>query len=118
MRIKLDENMPLNLVSSLEAMGHDVDTAQSEGLAGAPDPDVWQAAQDDRRFLITQDLDFSDMRRFQPGAHCGLMLVRLGNPSRRSLTVRVQTALEAGKANDWERCFVVITERKTRIRRP
>jgi hypothetical protein len=29
------------------------------------------------RFLVTQDLDFSDVRRFEPGSHHGLLLVRL-----------------------------------------
>jgi predicted nuclease of predicted toxin-antitoxin system len=41
------------------------------------DCEVWEAAQRDERFLITQDLDFSDVRRFVPGSHRGILLVRL-----------------------------------------
>lgn len=118
MRIKLDENLPQTLVPILEAMGHDVDTVLHEGLTGAPDHEVWRAAQDSRRFLVTQDLDFSDARRFRPGSHHGVLLLRLNNPSRRSLTLRVQEALKDEAGNNWQRCFVVITERKTRVRRP
>lgn len=38
MRLKLDENLPTILVEDLAALGHDVDTAMSEGLAGHQDP--------------------------------------------------------------------------------
>ncbi len=44
------------------------------------------AAQAEGRFLITQDLDFSDVRRFQPGTHHGLLLVRLPEAGRAVLT--------------------------------
>ena len=69
MRIKLDENLPVALGVALTRLGHDVDTVMAEGLTGSPDPEVWLAAQANRRFLITQDLDFSDIGRFRPGAH-------------------------------------------------
>lgn len=73
MKIKLDENMPVALVADLVALGHEVDTAPGEGLAGKADSEVWRAAQTAGRFLITQDLDFSDVRSFAPGTHHGLL---------------------------------------------
>ena len=69
MRIKLDENLPGVLVSRLAALGHDVHTTQYEGLAGQVDSEVWEAAQREGRFLITQDMDFSDARRSAHFAH-------------------------------------------------
>ena len=71
MKIKLDENLPEGLVAALTALGHDVDTSVREGLGGRNDDTVWRAAQDAERFLITQDLDFSDIRRYTPGTHRG-----------------------------------------------
>ena len=68
MRLKLDENLPTILVE----LGHDVDTAVSEGLAGHEDPEVWSGARAAGRMLLTQDLDFSDVRTFAPGTHPGL----------------------------------------------
>lgn len=62
MKIKLDENLPESLLASLAALGHDVDNVRLEGIAGCADPAVWQAAQTGSRFLITQDLDFSDTK--------------------------------------------------------
>ena len=83
MKIKLDENLPDRLVAVLTELGHDVDTVHAEQLTGCTDPDVWSAAQAAPRFLITQDLDFSDMRRYLPGTHAGLLLVRLMRPDKR-----------------------------------
>ncbi len=88
MKIKLDENMPTALAQALAALGHEADTVPQEGLAGRDDDAVWQAAQDASQFLIAQDLGFSDVRRYTPGAHHGLLLVRLKKPGRRALTER------------------------------
>jgi len=85
MRIKLDENIPRRLVEALTLLGHDVDTVEEERLTGSADPVVWAAAQREGRFLIPQDLDFSDVRRYQPGTHHGLLLVRLQAPGRNAL---------------------------------
>jgi len=65
-KIKLDENLPDRLVAVLTGLGHNVDTVRTEQLTGRADPDVWSAAQAAQRFLITQDLDFSDVRRYTP----------------------------------------------------
>jgi predicted nuclease of predicted toxin-antitoxin system len=79
---------------------------------------VWKAAQTAGRFLITQDLDFSDMRRFQPGTHPGILLVRLRNPGRNALFLKVKSLFENEVVETWTGCFVVATERKLRIRWP
>jgi hypothetical protein len=117
MKIKLDENLPVSLVGVLASLGHDADTAPAENLGGKDDRIVWQAAQDDGRFLITQDLDFSDIRHFVPGTHHGL-LVRLHAPGRLALARRVEEIFRTERVGDWTRCFVVATERKVRVRRP
>jgi predicted nuclease of predicted toxin-antitoxin system len=117
-KIKLDENMPATLAAILTAYGHDTDTVHEEGLTGSSDHDVWQETQRAGRFLITQDLDFSDLRQFQPGSHFGLLLIRLPNPSRQSLIELVDLAFKTEAIETWQRCFVVLTDRKIRIRRP
>lgn len=118
MKLKLDENLPEALVSALAAFGHDVDNVRLEGLVGRNDDGIWKAAQDSGRFLITQDLDFSDLRNFAPGTHYGLMLVRLQNPGRKSLAERISEAFTIQEAESWARCFVLLTDHKLRVRRP
>lgn len=80
MNIKLDENLPHQLVQLLSDLGHDVDTVRDESIAGRDDDAVWAATQTAGRFLVTQDLDLSDARKYAPGTHHGLLLVRLPQP--------------------------------------
>jgi hypothetical protein len=118
MRLKLDENLPESLLATLVALSHQVDNVRSEGLSGRPDGDVWQEAQKAQRFLITQDLDFSDIRRFSPGKHHGLMLVRLRMPGRLALAGRIGDVFRDEAAESWARCFVLLTDHKLRVHRP
>ena len=118
MKVKLDENIPNRLVAVLESAGHDVDTVASEGLKGKPDDDVWRAVRSEDRFLITQDLDFSDVRQFQPGSHMGLLIVRLREPGANALVSRISDVVRDEGLESFARCFVVLTDRKLRIRRP
>lgn len=118
MRIKLDENLPAGLVPLLAALGHEVDTVPAEGLGGQEDDVVRRAAQADRRFLVTQDLDFSDARRYVPGTHHGLLLVRLPQPGRIALQDRVALLFRTEAVDTWSGCLVTATPTKVRVRRP
>jgi predicted nuclease of predicted toxin-antitoxin system len=117
-RIKLDENIPIRLAPVLSGLGHDVDTVSGEKLTGRADPQVWAASQNSARFLITQDLDFSDIRQFTPGQHWGLLLVRFRDPGREAIFRRLCEVFRSEDLERWGRCFVVVTERKIRVRRP
>lgn len=116
MKIKLDENLPTRLVAILQGHGHDVDTVPGERLTGQPDESIWRAACTEGRFLITQDLDFSDTRLYAPGTHAGLLLVRLREPGANALVKAMRSV--ASEISGWERCFVVLTDNKIRVRRP
>ena len=118
MNIKLDENLPARLATLLVNLGHDTDTVYSEGLSRAVDSVVWKAAQDARRFFVTQDFDFSDVRAFKPGTHHGLLLVRLRVPSREALAHKIEAIFHTEDVESWQQCFVVATDHKIRIRRP
>jgi predicted nuclease of predicted toxin-antitoxin system len=116
MKLKLDENIPAPVAKVLTALGHDVDTVLSENLRGRPDHEVWNAAQRGERFLITQDLDFSDVRGFRPGTHGGPLLLRLRDPGLRALSRRIKAIFRSEDVEAWRRCFVVVSERKIRVR--
>jgi predicted nuclease of predicted toxin-antitoxin system len=118
MKIKLDENLPLRLATGMVALGHDVDTVHEERLTGRADIVIWDAAQKGSRFLITQDMDFSDSRKFASGSHHGVLLVRLRSPSRRDLERRILELFQTEHVSDWVGCFVVATERKIRVLKP
>ncbi len=118
MKIKLDENIPARLVPYLRSLGHDADSVRDEGLEGAQDPEVWRHVQSERRFFITQDLDFSDLRSFHPASHAGILLIRLASPTRGALVQRLKSLFSMHDMEKWQGCFVVATDRKIRIHRP
>jgi predicted nuclease of predicted toxin-antitoxin system len=117
-KLKLDENLPLSISIRLAAIGLDTDTVLTEGLGGRPDAEVWQAAQIAQRFLVTQDLDFSDVRRFAPGTHHGILLVRLPDSEQWRIGDYLLGWFSTPEARSWEKCFVVATVNKVRVLRP
>lgn len=118
MRIKLDENIPANLTARLVELGHDADSVPDEDLTGQPDSAIWAATLAENRFLITQDLDFSDASQMPPGSHPGILLIRLPAPSRKALHERIDTLFTTEAIEQWAGCLVIATDRKIRIRRP
>ena len=118
MKIKLDENTTVELVPFLTNLGHDVHTTRDEGLTGKPDADIWSAAQSEQRLFITQDMDFSDLRKYLPGTHQGILLLRLQLPSQQSIVARVTELFSKEDAETWIGCLIVATETRVRVVRP
>ena len=119
MKIKLDENLSKSHKRQLQAAGHDVVDVHDEGLSGAADEVVWQAVCAEKRFLITMDHDFADVRRLVPGSHAGLLLLRTTHPSAAVAGAIVGRVLrETDDLKHLEGCLAVADETRTRVRRP
>jgi predicted nuclease of predicted toxin-antitoxin system len=118
MTLKLDENLRVTAAALLRARGYDVDTVGDEGLSGHPDDAVWRSSQAEGRFLVTQDLDFSDTRRFAPGTQHGILLVRLPDAEQWRVTDYLAAWFSDPDAQSWARCVVVATPTKVRVLRP
>ena len=76
LRIKTDENIPLDAVPLLRAAGHDVLSVHDEQLAGAPDATVFAEVRRETRVLLTLDKGFGDLRTYAPGTHAGILVLR------------------------------------------
>ena len=118
MKLKLDENIPASAGPRIAALGFDVHTVLGEGLGGRQDSDVWAAAQSEQRFLVTLDMDFSDSRRFAPGTHAGLLVVRLPEPEQWRVADYLVGWFSHSDVSTWQGCFVVATPNKVRVLRP
>ena len=115
MKIKLDENIPVSLVRVLASYGHDVTPVNAEGLVGRKDQEIWSRCQTEGRLFITQDLDFSDVRQFQPGTHAGIVLVRLQQPGRVRLANVLSWVFQSYDVEGWKGCFVIVSDTKIRV---
>ncbi|MBV9742863.1 MAG: DUF5615 family PIN-like protein [Acidobacteriia bacterium] len=76
MKFKLDENLPIELAADLRALGHDADTVPEEGLSGAPDPSVVEAAFAVNRILLTLDKGIANLQRYPITQGAGIVLFR------------------------------------------
>ena len=85
MRVKLDENLPVQLKGLFTESGHDAATVLDEGIGGAADAEVARVCNAEERALITQDLDFADIKAYPPGQHYGIVVFRLASQTRDTL---------------------------------
>ena len=116
--VKLDENLGLAAVAMLRQAGYAAERVHNEGLSGAPDTVVWQRVCQEGRFFITLDLDFSDMRRFPPGTHPGILLLRAKDHSRVAVLRVLERVIREHPLQTLVGCLAVADEYRTRIRRP
>jgi predicted nuclease of predicted toxin-antitoxin system len=118
MRIKIDECLPGEIVELLSEVGHIAETVKDEGLTGSPDYIVWEIAQTENLFLITTDLDFSDIRRYTPGTHWGILLLRLSVEGKNYMLSYFKQLIANFDFNEWVGCVVVASDHKLRIKKP
>jgi predicted nuclease of predicted toxin-antitoxin system len=76
LKFKLDENLPVELAIDLRELGYDTDTVYDEGLGGAPDPTVVDAAYAADRILFTLDKGIANLQRYPTHQHAGVVLFR------------------------------------------
>jgi predicted nuclease of predicted toxin-antitoxin system len=117
MKLKVDENLPDSLASSLVAIGHDADTSVQEGRRGCDDEDVWAAAMRAGRLLITQDVRFADARRVKPEGS-GILLLRVKQDDFALMHDRVLEVFRMENVEAWAGCVVKVTLRQIRVHRP
>jgi predicted nuclease of predicted toxin-antitoxin system len=93
MRFKLDENLPVELVMDLRDLGHDADTVADEGLRGAVDPTVVDAAFAADRILLTLDKGIANLQRYPIHKHAGVVLFRPDTSGRGAVMAFVRERL-------------------------
>ena len=118
MKIKVDENLPDQVVPLLHPYGHDVTTVAGEGLSGADDAAVAQAARSEGRMLLTLDRGFADIRSFPPGQHPGIIVIRLRDQRPPQVEATLRALLSTHNLEDLAGCTIIAQATLVRIRWP
>jgi predicted nuclease of predicted toxin-antitoxin system len=116
-RLKVDEDLPRQIADMLNALGHAAVTVLAQGWSGVSDDVLWRRIQAEGRWLITADKGFANLRKYSPGDHAGVILLRSAEESRRDYLDLAATALERVDLDEIPGAVVVITRRGIRIRR-
>jgi predicted nuclease of predicted toxin-antitoxin system len=75
-KLKLDANLGARGRRLLVEVGHDVATAESQGLALASDETLIAVCTAEGRALVTLDTDFANALRYPPAHYAGIVVVR------------------------------------------
>ena len=117
MHIKIDEDLPIAATLRLRKAGYDASSVPDQGLGGWKDTRIWQAVQEDGQFLITADKGFGDLRRYPPGTHGGVLLLRPDEDGIRPVLDLLDHVLSAYRVESLAGLLIVATPRGIRIRR-
>jgi predicted nuclease of predicted toxin-antitoxin system len=118
MKIKIDEDLPKIVGKLVREVFPDTTSVLDEGLSGTLDPELWKVVQIEGRFLITGDKGFANIRKYPPGTHHGVLLLRpvfVGIPQMKQL---IQEVLKSGLLGKPAGCISVASPGRIRVRRP
>lgn len=118
MKIKIDEDLPKAVAEMVRKQILDTITVVEERLSGTLDPDLWKIIQEEKRFLITGDKAFANIRRYPPGTHSGVLLLRPEEEGIPQLKQLIDEVLKLGMLEKLSGCLAVATPGRLRIRRP
>jgi predicted nuclease of predicted toxin-antitoxin system len=117
MRVKVDEDLPLDGVRLLQERGYDAASVTAQGMGGWKDRPLWDAVQAEQRFLVTADKGFGDLRQYAPGTHAGILLLRPDEDGIRPLTELLGRGLDNYSLAELAGRTTVATPRAIRVRR-
>ncbi len=117
MHIKVDEDLPKAVITLLRNEGYDVLGVYEQGMSGWKDPALWEAIQREKRFLITADKGFADIRKYPPGSHGGVMLLRPDQDGIRPMLELLEKVLNRYGLDALSATVTVVTPNSIRIRR-
>jgi len=118
MLVKVDEDLPKAVTRILQEKGHEAFSAQEQGMGGWKDEALWRAVQAERRFLVTADKGFADVRNYPPGTHEGILLLRPAKDGIGPLVALLERVLESHSLDALTGAVTVASSRAIRVRRP
>jgi len=116
LKFKLDENFGTRTQHAFRESGHSVETVRDQSLQGASDRHLYQVCCEEKRCLVTLDLDFADVTRFPPEKAGGIVVIRVPrNPSLELLERLVQQLLQVVKRESVEKRLWIVEVDRIRV---
>jgi predicted nuclease of predicted toxin-antitoxin system len=117
-RIKVDEDLPSQIAEIFAGYGHYASTVVEQGWTGLDDSELWMRVQRERRWMVTADKVFGNLRVYPPGKHAGVVLLRVDRESRRAYVALAQNAVQRLDLDSLAGSMIVVAPRGIRIRKP
>ncbi len=95
MKLKLDENLGKTLAALFQAAGHEAVTVPDQKLCGTTDFELIGRCREEKRAIVTLDLDFGNPLLFRPSDYRGIAVLRVSKrASVNELQVLAKTLIE------------------------
>ena len=116
MKLKTDENMPIEVAEAMRAAGHDALSVLEQDLGGWADPGIAEICRSEGRVLVSLDTDFADVRAYPPQDYPGILVIRLKRQDKPSILEVVPRILRMLQFEEIDRRLWIVTEERVRIR--
>lgn len=116
MKFKVDENLPVEVTQRLQAEGYDALSVLDQRMGGEADANLAEICQQEKRAIITLDLDFADIRTYPPQSHSGLIVLRLNRQDKPHILHVIERLIKALKEEEVKQSLWIVDERRIRIR--
>jgi predicted nuclease of predicted toxin-antitoxin system len=116
MKFKVDENLPVEAAKIFHRAGHDAVTVLDQQLGGEKDKTIAQVCQEERRIILTLDLDFADIRAYPPKEFAGLIVLRPQYQDKHHVLAILEQLVKAIHDESLEQKLWIVEESRIRIR--
>lgn len=116
MLFKIDENLHSDAVDVFRQHGHDAATVFDQGLRGELDMGIADVCRQENPAIVTLDLDFADIRAYPPGDYDGIIVLRLNDQSRASVSRVLARIVPLFDTEPLARRLWIVDEHQVRMR--
>lgn len=116
MKFKIDENLPIDLVDILREAQYDAMSVLEQNLSGRADIQIVSTCQNEKRILVTLDMDFADIRSYPPDQYSGLIVLRLKRQDKPYILKIFSHLLRLFPKKPIDHHLWIVEENKIRIR--
>jgi predicted nuclease of predicted toxin-antitoxin system len=115
-KLKVDENLPMEVAVLLREAGHDALTVKEQALTGVLDAPLLAVCTQEARALVTLDVGFANTLTYPPGRTAGLIVLRLERQDKAHVLAVVRTLLPVLAQEPVAGRLWIVDERRVRIR--
>ena len=115
--VKVDEDLPRSATNLLREQGYEAVNVIDQNMGGWKDSSLWDSIQEEKRFLVTGDKGFADIRAHPPGKHAGILLLRPDEDGIRPMIGLLVQVLNSYRFEKLAGTVTVATPRGIRIRK-
>ena len=117
MKLLADVGISITTVHFLRDQGHDIVHLREQGLQRLPDAEIMEKATEERRVVLTFDLDFSDLLALGIRNSPSVIIFRLHNETPASVNPRLEQVLARRHLELEQGALIIVENSRYRMRR-